>query len=704
MADATGRELQGIQDLLARAIAEFEGPQQSRSIVLFDEAIMRLETLQRVTGGLPARGRDLLVDAYELRGRAYFGIGLSDKASENFRSLVQLKPDHVIPKEKASPKVLDLFTSVKKALVAMLAVSSQPPGAKVTLITSAGERQDLGLTDFFPLEILAGDYTVEVTKDGYRSETRPVSLAPRATEALEIPLVRTLASAFFITEPAGVEIWVDGELKVTTGGNLAPDLHEAARARGLDPARASARTEIPNLNLGSHLVELRKKCHEPLKRTLEAGEAQDYEMDPVRMEDSLGSLRLTSDPPGARIYINGEAKGTTPAELDSVCSGKIRLEVKHQAGKFIQDLTLAKDEALSLDCPIRPSLAFLGVVASTAAGERVLPAADEKLRENLQKIRSLNFVPAPRETVDRILEAEHVTRSGLVPGPGSDPDLIRKATDKLAQTLEVQGVLIAVLPEERLQRTAVLHLLAAGNAVTEPFDVAFAESASYVRFISKVDQRVSIYRPWSGLITVDTLMHEGVPVLRVVPGSPAAAAGVQVGEILLSVDGKPVKRTVDLVAAVEQKRPREKLVLQLKGPSGPRSLDLVLGETPHEIPLFEPTLLYNKVMMDLRQQVEGYPGTEPAAFAWLNLGLAAMHFQDYASAHSFLTRARTELPARPGISQGTALYYLGVALEKLNYKSQAVEAYREAAGHKDATLIDNDGPAVMPLAARRGGQ
>ena len=123
---------------------------------------------------------------------------------------------------------------------------------------------------------------------------------------------------------------------------------------------------------------------------------------------------------------------------------------------------------------------------------------------------------------------------------------------------------------------------------------------------------------------------------------------MQVGEILLSVDGKPVKRTIDLVAAVEQKRPKEKLALQLKGASGPRSLELVLGETPHEIPLFEPTLLYNKVMMDLRQQVEGYPGTEPAAFAWLNLGLAAMHFQDYAAAHSFLTRARTELPRAPG--------------------------------------------------------
>ena len=119
--------------------------------------------------------------------------------------------------------------------------------------------------------------------------------------------------------------------------------------------------------------------------------------------------------------------------------------------------------------------------------------------------------------------------------------------------------------------------------------------------------------------------------------------------------------------------------------------------------MFEPTLDYNKVMMDLRQQVDGYPGTEPAAFAWLNLALAATHFQDYAAAHNYLMRAKAELPQRPGLSQGTALYYLGLTLERLNLKPQAVEAYRQAAGYKDATFTNNDGPAVAPLAARRGG-
>jgi tetratricopeptide (TPR) repeat protein len=694
------REVQAAQDQLARAIAEFDGPNQSRSIVLFDDIIGRLEGVQRQSG-LPVRGRDILVQAYELRARAYFNIGLQEKASADFRQLVQLKPDYSLGKDKVSPKVIEVFNLVKKSLVGYLAVSSKPAGAKVTLVAGGERKTELGLTDFFPIEVLAGDYTVEVAREGYKSETRTVSIAPRATEALEVELVRTLASIFFITEPAGVEVWVDGELRLTTSGSLAPDLYELARGKGLDPSRASARTEIGNLSLGSHIVELRRRCYEIVRRTIETSAAQDYDVEPIKMEDSQGSLRLTSDPPGGKIFLNGEAKGLTPAEVEGVCSGRIHLEVKHSAGKFIKDLTLGKNEALTLDCPIRPSLAFLGSVADTPAGERVLADADEKIRENLQKITSLNVIVPPRESVDRVLDAEKVTRNALVAGSGVDPDLVRKVTEKLAVALEVQGFLVAVLPEERLQHTAVLYLLAAGNAVAEPGEVTFGEAASYLPFVSKVDYRAALYRPWSGLITVDTLLQDGVPVLRAVPGSPAAQAGIQPGEIVTGADGKAIKATATLLALVEQKKPKDRLSLDVKGASGSRSVELTLSKTPQEIPLFEPTLLYNKVMMDLRQQVEGYPGTESAAFAWLNLALCAMHFQDFATAHSHLTKAKAELPERPGISQGTALYYMGVALDRLNYRPQAIEAFKAAASFKDATLFNNDGPSVAPLAARR---
>ncbi|HVR69474.1 MAG TPA: PEGA domain-containing protein [Vicinamibacteria bacterium] len=696
-AEAAQRELQGAQELLARAVTEFDGPQQSRSIVLLDEIIARLDLL-RVQGALPPSGREVLAQAYELRGRAYYTIGLPDKAAESFRSLVQFQPQYGLSPDRVSPKIVDFFNSVKKALVGYLAVSSKPAGARVSL---GGEF--LALTDFFPLDVLAGEYIVEISREGYQTETRNLSIAPQATETLEVELRRTLASLFVITEPAGVEVWINGQLEATTSGSLAPDQVELARAAGLDPSRSSARTEIANLSLGSHVIEFQKKCYEPVKQTLDLAEPRDYDPAPVKLGESTGSLRLTSDPPGGRIFLDGEAMGVTPRDLNQVCSGKHRVEVKHPSGRFIQDLVLAKDAALTLDCPIRPSLAFLGVVAESAGGERVLGDAEERIVENLSRISSLNFIRAPRETVDRILELEKLTRRGLIPGEGADADLIRKVTERLAAALEVQGFLIARLPEEKLQRTAVLHLLAAGNTTSDPWSVTLGETASFLRFMDALDQKAQLYRPWTGLITVDTLLHEGVPVLRVVPGSPAAKAGIQPGEVVVAADGRPIKQTADLLAVVADKQPEEKVTLQLTGGVAPRTLDLGLDQTAQEIPLNDPSLLYNKVMMDLRHQVEGYPGTEEAAFARLNLALSAMHFGDFAAAHEHLLKARSELPQRPGISQGTALYYLGLALERLGYKKEAADAYRAAAAAKDATLFNNDGPGVAALAARRGG-
>src|SRR5205814_1943359 len=198
--EALQKEMQSVQDLLARAIAEFEGPQQSRSIVLFDEIITRLEVLRR-QGTLPPRGREILAQSYELRARGYYNIGLQEKAADSFRSLVQLNPQYAMSKEKVSPKIVDYFNSVKKALVGYLAVSSTPAGAKVSL-----NGEFLSLTAFLPPELLAGEYTVEVAREGYATETRSLSLAPRKTETLEVALTRNLASAFFVTDPAGVEV------------------------------------------------------------------------------------------------------------------------------------------------------------------------------------------------------------------------------------------------------------------------------------------------------------------------------------------------------------------------------------------------------------------------------------------------------------------------------------------------------------------
>lgn len=72
-----------------------------------------------------------------------------------------------------------------------------------------------------------------------------------------------------------------------------------------------------------------------------------------------------------------------------------------------------------------------------------------------------------------------------------------------------------------------------------------------------------------------------------------------------------------------------------------------------------------------------------------------------ADGRNYQQKARAEPPSCPGLSRGTAAHYMDLALEKLGCRLQAADAYRVAAAAKDATLIDNDGPAVASIAARR---
>src|SRR5262245_57482549 len=121
VSEAVQREVQAVEETLFRARTDFGGTQQSRSIVMFDDIISRLENLRR-QGTLPVRARDMLVEAYEKRGRAYYNIGLQEKAADSFRSLIQVQPQYAMSPQDVSQKIVEYFNSVKRALVGYLAV------------------------------------------------------------------------------------------------------------------------------------------------------------------------------------------------------------------------------------------------------------------------------------------------------------------------------------------------------------------------------------------------------------------------------------------------------------------------------------------------------------------------------------------------------------------------------------------------------
>jgi len=688
-------DLVTLRATLDQAVSEFEGPQQGQSLVRFEEIIARLET-ERRQGSLSEAGATLLVKAYEYRARVQFNLGNTDKAGDSFRALIALRPQHNLDAASISPKVIDFFKSVKSKIIGFVTVQSVPQGATVALNGKA-----LSITDFFPLEVVAGDYSLDITKNGYRQETKPVTVAPGETLSLQFDLVRTSATGFVITEPTDVEIFIDNVRKGSTTGVLDPALAAIAAAKGLDPAKSSSRLEIPDLPSGSHTIEFRHPCYETLKMGLDVPEPQDYEIPPIKLEPSIGTIVLTSDPPGGQIFIDGESQGVAPKTLRSVCAGMRRVEVRHAAGRFVQDVDLKARATVELAAQIRPTLAFLGVVADGPSGERSLASMESRLgRVASATIKAMNFLKADNTVVERTLASERLKLVDLLPPGKPDPALVRRIFEKLAAALEVQGFLIGRIPEEQLSRSASLHVYAAGSVVPDSASVVIEDDSSYARFFAAFEKKVPLRAPWSGLVTVDTLLHEGPVVLRVVPGSPADKAAFVKGHVITSAGGKKITKTEELLAAIAASGGKP-LSLTVNAAGGSKTVDLPLEDAPREIPFQGAGVLANKLSMDLRQTIEGYPGSANAAFARLNLGLIALGLHDYSGAHDAFIKAKNELPSTPGLSRGTAAFYAGVALEHLGYSKEALDEYTQASQDEGATLLSQDGPKVQDIAKRR---
>jgi hypothetical protein len=692
----TDTDLNTLRATLDQAVSEFEGPQQGQSLVRFEEIIARLET-ERRQGSLSEGGSALLVRAYEYRARVQFNLGNTDRAGDSFRALIALRPQHNLDAASISPKVIDFFKSVKAQIIGYVTVQSAPQGATVAL-----NGKPLSVTDFFPLEVVAGDYTLDITKNGYRQETRPVTVVPGETLSLQFDLVRTSATGFVITEPTDVEILIDGVRRGSTGGVLDPALAAIAAARGLDPAKSSSRLEIPDLPAGSHTIEFRRPCYETLKLGLDVPEPQDYDIPPIKLEPSIGTIALTSDPPGGQIFIDGESQGVAPKTLRGVCAGLRRVEVRHAAGRFVQDVDLKPRATVELAAQIRPTLAYLGVVADGPSGERNLASMESRLsRVASSTIKAMNFLKADAAVVDRTLAAERLKLVDLLPPGKPDPALVRRVFEKLAAALEVQGFLLGRIPEEQLSRSANLHVFAAGSVVPDSATVVMEDDSSYARFFAGFEKKVSLRAPWSGLVTVDTLLHEGPVVLRVVPGSPADKAAFARGHVITAAGGKKIMRTDELLAAIAAAGTSKPLSITANAAGGAKTVDLLLEDAPREISFSGAGVLANKVSMDLRQTLEGYPGSANAAFARLNLGLIALGLHDYSGAHDAFIKAKNELPTSPGLSRGTAAFYAGVALEHLGYSKEAVDEYTQASQDAGATLLSQDGPKVQEIAKRR---
>jgi S1-C subfamily serine protease len=74
----------------------------------------------------------------------------------------------------------------------------------------------------------------------------------------------------------------------------------------------------------------------------------------------------------------------------------------------------------------------------------------------------------------------------------------------------------------------------------------------------------------------------GLMIAAVEPDSPAAAAGLALGDVLLAIDGQPVRRMEGLLAHLDGERIGQPVTLRVLRGGQPRDIAVTLGERPAE--------------------------------------------------------------------------------------------------------------------------
>jgi putative serine protease PepD len=124
--------------------------------------------------------------------------------------------------------------------------------------------------------------------------------------------------------------------------------------------------------------------------------------------------------------------------------------------------------------------------------------------------------------------------------------------------------------------------------------IGFAVPSNAVRqVVPQLRQGQTIDRPYLGVSTgPSTTGQAGAVITEVNPGGPAQRAGLQGGtgvtgtggDVIVSIDGRPVRAPNDVSAAIENKRPGDTVQVEVLRDGARRTIDVELGKRPTRTP------------------------------------------------------------------------------------------------------------------------
>ena len=171
-----------------------------------------------------------------------------------------------------------------------ISISSTPSGAKVYL-----DGVYKGTTPLSLENVVSKSHTVRVVKEGYKEETKAVSLGAGEAINLNIQLKRLTGSISVSSSPSGASVYLNGLYKGVTPITL---------------------TDVP---IGTYSIKLTKSGYGDVTKTISVSAGKTTYVSETLT--GYGSLSISSNPPGASVYLDGSYKGETPLSISNIVEG-----------------------------------------------------------------------------------------------------------------------------------------------------------------------------------------------------------------------------------------------------------------------------------------------------------------------------------------------------------------------------------------------
>ncbi len=199
---------------------------------------------------------------------------------------------------------------------AKIIVTSTPPGATVTV-----NGLTKGVTPCEVDRLPSGDNKIVLSLEDYVAYQQDMKLQAGDEQKIDVTLKPVPASVSVVSTPSGARVFINDEL------------------------RGQAPLVVDTLEPGTYTVRGELVGCDPQTATVEVGRAQAKVVD-LQLTRNCGSLELVTEPPGVKVIVDGQDRGTTEAGAPDAPSQVMKVDVLPVGGHRLQ---LTKDGFYPVD-------------------------------------------------------------------------------------------------------------------------------------------------------------------------------------------------------------------------------------------------------------------------------------------------------------------------------------------------------------------